>query len=112
MEDDLVKMSPEGQLVVSQDIRIKEGFKPGDRFVPFAVKGGGVFKKVEMPNVKAEFQKLSKEIEKKFKRNPAIQTESCRVNRWQPDRFQISTRIHHESRQKRKQPQKAPFPGP
>ncbi|MBI2146317.1 hypothetical protein HYU22_03190 [Candidatus Woesearchaeota archaeon] len=68
METDLVKMSPKGQLVVPQDIRIDEGFTPGDRFVPFPVKGGILFKKVEIPDVKAEFQKLSKEIEKQFKK--------------------------------------------
>ncbi len=68
MEANLVKMSPKGQLVVSQDIRKKEGFSPGDRFVPFLVKGGVLFKKVEIPDVKAEFQKLSKEIEKQFKK--------------------------------------------
>ena len=68
METDLVKMSPKGQLVVPQDIRMEEGFETGDRFVPFPVKGGILFKKVEMPDVKAEFQKLSQEIEKKFKR--------------------------------------------
>ena len=68
MEVDMVKMSPKGQLVVSQDIRMKEGFHPGDRFVPFSVKGGVLFKKIEMPDVKAEFHKLSKEIEKQFQK--------------------------------------------
>ena len=66
METDLVKMSPKGQLVVPQDIRIEEGFAAGDRFVPFAVKGGILFKKVELPNLNAKFQKLSQEIEKQF----------------------------------------------
>ncbi len=68
METDLVKMSPKGQLVVPQDIRMEEGFATGDRFVPFPVKGGILFKKVEIPDVKAEFQKLSQEIEKQFKK--------------------------------------------
>ena len=44
MESDYVKMSPKGQLVVPQEIRIDEGFAPGDRFVPFPVKGGILFK--------------------------------------------------------------------
>ena len=68
METDMVKMSPKGQLVVPQDIRMDEGFTPGDRFVPFPIKGGILFKKVEMPDVKAEFHKLSKEIKKQFKK--------------------------------------------
>ena len=68
METDLVKMSPKGQLVVPQEIRFEEGFTPGDRFVPFPVKGGILFKKVTLPAVKAEFQKLSKEIERQFRK--------------------------------------------
>lgn len=68
METDLVKMSPKGQLVVPQDIRDKEEFTSGDRFIPFPVKGGVLFKKVKIPDVKIEFQKLSKEIEKQFKK--------------------------------------------
>ncbi len=68
METDLVKMSPKGQLVVPQEIRMEEGFIAGDRFVPFPVKGGILFKKVEIPDIKAEFKKLSLEIEKQFKK--------------------------------------------
>ena len=72
MDTDLVKMSPKGQLVVPQDIRVDEGFTPGDRFIPFPVKGGILFKKVEMPDVQAEFNKLSKEIEKQFKKQKVM----------------------------------------
>ena len=66
-EMELVKMSPKGQLVVPKEIREIEGFKPSDRFVPFHVKGGILFKRVKIPNVKAEFTSLAKEIEKQFK---------------------------------------------
>ena len=82
MEADLVKMSPKGQLVVSQDIRQKEGFQPGDRFVPFPVKGGVLFKKIEIPNVEAEFQKLSKEIEKKFKKQKVTHDDVNEAVKW------------------------------
>jgi len=82
METDLVKMSPKGQLVVSQNIRKKEGFQPGDRFVPFPVKGGVLFKKVEMPDVKAEFQKLSKEIEKQFKKQKVTSEDVDEAVKW------------------------------
>jgi len=68
MEPELVKMSPKGQLVVPQEIRQMEGFDPGDRFVPFPIKDGVLFKKVEIPNVKVEFRNLAKEIEKQFKK--------------------------------------------
>ena len=37
-ENELVKMSPKGQLVVPQEIREKEGFRAGDRFIPFQIK--------------------------------------------------------------------------
>lgn len=69
MDSNLVKMSPKGQLVVPQEIRDKEGFTPGDRFVPFPVKEGVLFKRVVIPDVKAEFEKLSKEVEKQFKKH-------------------------------------------
>ena len=82
MEADLVKMSPKGQLVVSQDIRQKEGFNPGDRFVPFPVKGGVLFKKIEIPNVKAEFQQLSKEIEKQFKKQKVTPDDVNEAVKW------------------------------
>ena len=82
MEADLVKMSPKGQLVVSQDIRQKEGFNPGDRFVPFPIKGGVLFKKIEIPDVKAEFQKLSQEIEKKFKKQKVTEDDVNEAVKW------------------------------
>ncbi|MEW5896302.1 MAG: hypothetical protein AB1668_01295 [Nanoarchaeota archaeon] len=82
MDIDLVKMSPKGQLVVPQSIRIDEGFTPGDRFVPFPVKGGILFKKVKMPDVKAEFQKLSKEIEKQFRKQKVTQEDVDEAVKW------------------------------
>ena len=82
MDIDFVKMSPKGQLVVPQDIRMDEGFTPGDRFVPFPVKGGVLFKKVEMPDVKAEFQKLSKEIEKQFKKQKVTSGDVDEAVKW------------------------------
>lgn len=68
MEADFVKMSPKGQLVVPQEIRDKEGFTTGDRFAPFPIKNGILFKRIKIPNVKAEFEKLSKEIDEQFKK--------------------------------------------
>lgn len=67
MEEELVKMSTKGQLVVPREIRLTEKFRPSDRFVAFGVKGGVLFKKVALPEVKAEFEALSKEIAKHFK---------------------------------------------
>ena len=66
VDNELVKMSPKGQLVVPQEIRQKEGFRPGDRFVPLQIKEGILFKKVKIPNLKNEFKKLSEEIQKQL----------------------------------------------
>jgi bifunctional DNA-binding transcriptional regulator/antitoxin component of YhaV-PrlF toxin-antitoxin module len=68
MDTEIVKMSPKGQLVVPQEIRDEEGFEPGDRFIPFPMKNGVLFKRIKIPDVKVEFQKLSKEIEQQFKK--------------------------------------------
>ena len=68
MATDLVKMSPKGQLVVPEDIRENEGFIAGDRFISIPIKEGVLFKKVKIPNVRVEFEKLAKEVEKQFKK--------------------------------------------
>jgi AbrB family looped-hinge helix DNA binding protein len=61
--EEFVKMSPKGQLVVPQDIREKEGFKPGDRFIAIRVSEGIVFKKIELPDIK----KIKKQVEESYK---------------------------------------------
>ena len=82
MEAELVKMSPKGQLVVPQEIRLVEGFSPGDRFVPFPVKEGILFKKVKIPNVKVEFDKLAKEIEQQFKKQKVSSQDVNEAIKW------------------------------
>lgn len=67
VQQEMVKMSPKGQLVVPKEIRKNEKFQTSDRFVAFEVKDGVLFKRVNIPNVKAEFKTLSKEIEKRFR---------------------------------------------
>ena len=82
MEEELVKMSPKGQLVVPREIRSKENFKPSDRFVAFGVKGGVLFKRVNIPNVKAEFDSLSKEIARQFKEQKVKEKDVKEAVRW------------------------------
>lgn len=82
MEEELVKMSPKGQLVVPRDIRAKENFKPSDRFVAFGVKGGVLFKRVNIPDVKAEFESLSKEIAKQFKERKVKESDVKEAVKW------------------------------
>lgn len=82
METELVKMSPKGQLVVPQEIRELEAFQPGDRFVPFAVREGVLFKKVEIPDIKLEFEKLSKEIAAQFKKQKVKESNVSEAVKW------------------------------
>ncbi len=82
VEIELVKMSAKGQLVVPKEIREMENFKPTDRFVPFHVKGGILFKRVKMPNVKQEFLSLSKEIEKQFSKENITQRDVAGAVAW------------------------------
>ena len=83
MDDvELVKMSPKGQLVVPKEIREIEGFKPTDRFIPFHVKGGVLFKRIKMPNVKQEFTALAKEVEKQFRKSKITKKDVDEAVRW------------------------------
>ena len=58
-------MSEKGQLVVPDEIRKKEGLKPGDRFVAVPVKDGVVFKRMD---IRAEFERLAKEMRAEFRK--------------------------------------------
>ncbi|MBU2633940.1 MAG: hypothetical protein KJ674_01720 [Nanoarchaeota archaeon] len=80
--EELVKMSPKGQLVVPKDIREKEKFSPRDRFVAVGINGGVVFKRVSIPDVKMEFQSLSREIAKKFKENKIKKQDIKEAVKW------------------------------
>ncbi|MBI2110051.1 AbrB/MazE/SpoVT family DNA-binding domain-containing protein [Candidatus Woesearchaeota archaeon] len=81
-ENELVKMSPKGQLVVPQEIRETASFKAGDRFVPFPVKNGVLFKKIEIPDLNAEFGKLSKEVEAQFKKRKVTGKDVSGAVKW------------------------------
>lgn len=80
--EDLVKMSPKGQLVVPKDIREKEDLKPTDRFVAIRIKGGIVFKKVNIPSVETDLRSLSKEIENHFKERNINKSDVGNAIKW------------------------------
>ena len=82
MDAEIVKMSSKGQLVVPQDIREEEGFQPSDRFIPFAVKEGVLFKKLKMPSIKSEFNTLAKEIQKQFKKKKVSPKDVNEAVKW------------------------------
>ena len=79
---ELVKMSSKGQLVVPQDIREISGLNPGQRFVAFPVQEGVLFKKVEIPKVKFDFESLSKEVESQFKKNKIRKSDVREAIKW------------------------------
>ncbi|MBN2422814.1 AbrB/MazE/SpoVT family DNA-binding domain-containing protein [Candidatus Woesearchaeota archaeon] len=81
-EIELVKMSPKGQLVVPKDIREMAGFKPSDRFIPFPVKSGVLFKKIKMPDLKQEYSKLASEIRQQFKEEKITEKDLEEAVKW------------------------------
>jgi len=82
MDLEIVKMSAKGQLVVPQQIRAKEGFAVGDRFIPLQVKDGVLFKRIELPNIKGEFEKLSAEVEEQFKKAKVSRKDLSGAIKW------------------------------
>ena len=82
MELELVKMSPKGQLVVPLEIRKIESFKEGDRFIPFPVKEGVLFKKVKIPDIKMEFDNLSKDVESQFNKLNVSSNDISKAIKW------------------------------
>lgn len=79
---ELVKMSTKGQLVVPQDIREISHLMPGERFVAFPVNEGVLFKRVEIPKVKLDFESLAKEIEAQFKQNKVKKSDVKEAIKW------------------------------
>ena len=65
MTEEIVKMSPKGQLVVPKEIREETGFEPSDRFIAMPIEDGVIFKKVDI-DVEAEYQRLSDHIQQRF----------------------------------------------
>jgi bifunctional DNA-binding transcriptional regulator/antitoxin component of YhaV-PrlF toxin-antitoxin module len=82
MAEELVKMSEKGQLVVPRRIREKEGFKSSDRFVAIEVKDGVLFKRIEIPEVKIEFESLSRDIQSHFKNRKVKQSDVAEAVKW------------------------------
>ena len=65
MTEEIVKMSPKGQLVVPKEIREETGFEPSDRFIAMPIEDGVIFKKVNI-DVESEYQRLSDQIQQRF----------------------------------------------
>jgi len=67
MAEEIVKMSPKGQLVVPKAIRDRAGFEPSDRFIAIPVEDGVIFKKIDI-DVEAEYERLSQQVQNRFER--------------------------------------------
>ena len=80
--EELVKMSGKGQLVVPTRIRKGEGFKVSDRFIAVEIKDGVVFKRVNIPKVKIEFEAISKDLGARLKKNRVRQSDVSRAVKW------------------------------
>lgn len=72
-------MSGKGQLVVPEEIREKENFKPGDRFIAVPVEEGVVFKKID---IRAEFEKIAKKTREHFRKNKVTQKDIDEAIKW------------------------------
>ena len=57
---ELVKMSKKGQLVVPAELRAMLGLNPEDRFIAYGDEDYVIFKKVELPSLQKEFEKIVK----------------------------------------------------
>lgn len=68
MAEEIVKMSPKGQLVVPKAIREQAGFEPSDRFIAMPVEDGVIFKKIDI-DVEAEYEQLSRQVQERFERS-------------------------------------------
>lgn len=65
MTEEIVKMSPKGQLVVPKIIRERAGFSPGNRFIAIPIENGVVFKKLDI-DLEQEYEELSQIIQERF----------------------------------------------
>jgi AbrB family looped-hinge helix DNA binding protein len=57
---EVVKMSKKGQLVVPAELRNMLGLNPEDKFIAYGDEDYIIFKKVELPSLKKEFEEIVK----------------------------------------------------
>lgn len=66
MTEEIVKMSPKGQLVVPKKIRERAGFSSADRFIAIPIEDGVVFRKLDI-DLEQEYEELSQHVQRRFK---------------------------------------------
>lgn len=82
MPIELVKMSPKGQLVVPQNMRKLAGLEAGDRFIPFSIQGGILFKKIALPSMQEEFNNLATEMRSQFEKQGIKEADVEEAIKW------------------------------
>ncbi|MGQ0638145.1 MAG: AbrB/MazE/SpoVT family DNA-binding domain-containing protein [Nitrososphaerota archaeon] len=58
-------MSEKGQVVIPQELRKNLGIRPKTRFVVFAIDGNIVMRKLDIPDVKKEWDNIFKRMDRK-----------------------------------------------
>ncbi|MDI6654524.1 MAG: AbrB/MazE/SpoVT family DNA-binding domain-containing protein [Methanobacteriota archaeon] len=56
---EFVRMSKKGQIVVPKSLREKLGLSPQDKFIAYGKKDYVIFKKVELPSLRKEFEEIA-----------------------------------------------------
>jgi antitoxin PrlF len=79
-EVEYVKMSTKGQLVVPREIREEAGLKEGEKFVAFPIKGGVIFKRIKLPEIK--FEEIAKEVREHFRKNKITKADVDEAVKW------------------------------
>jgi AbrB family looped-hinge helix DNA binding protein len=64
-EVDLTIVSDKGQVVIPANIRNKLGIKPRSKLLVYSVEDSIIFKKLTLPDIRKEMEKLWKEVDKK-----------------------------------------------
>ncbi len=64
MAEELVTMGTKGQLVVPKSIRDRLGLKARDRFIVTGGRDFVLFKKIRIPSIKEDFERITKATSK------------------------------------------------
>ncbi len=65
LEPEITTMSEKGQVVIPQDLRKHLGIKPKTRFLVFAIDGNIVMRKLDIPDIKKEWDRIFQRMDKK-----------------------------------------------
>lgn len=66
LEDpEITTMSEKGQIVIPQELRKHLGIRPKTKFVVFAIDGNIVMRKLDIPDIKKEWNNIFQKIGKK-----------------------------------------------